>query len=302
MLKKAIGLVLSLICCVTIAYYFMDFSLTGMQWEAFKATLITCLFSAALCYIVSTLTGNYSQVDKLWSIMPMIYALTTAYFSGYEPRIVLMLILICAWGIRLTYNFSRRNGYSWKFWGGEEDYRWAILRKKPPFDKRWIWNIFNFGFISFYQMLLIWLFTLPVIFSMEGAQLNIWDYLLALAFILMLIIETVADQQQWNFHRKKAVKGYEGPGFLNKGLWSYVRHPNYSAEQAMWLIIYLFSLSAGNQIINLSILGIILLFVLFKNSTDFSEEISASKYMEYEEYIKDVPRFIPDFFQLKKRK
>lgn len=32
-----------------------------------------CLSLAALVFIVSELTGNYSQVDRLWSILPTVY-------------------------------------------------------------------------------------------------------------------------------------------------------------------------------------------------------------------------------------
>ena len=46
-------------------------------------------------------------------------------------RLVMMAVLVTLWGIRLTYNFSRRGAYTWKFWTGEEDYRWEVLRQKP---------------------------------------------------------------------------------------------------------------------------------------------------------------------------
>jgi steroid 5-alpha reductase family enzyme len=36
-----------------------------------------------------------------------------------------------------------------------------------------------------------------------------------------------------------------------------------------------------------------LLIILFKGSSDFSEDISAGKYPEYSEYQRRVPRFIP---------
>jgi steroid 5-alpha reductase family enzyme len=36
-----------------------------------------------------------------------------------------------------------------------------------------------------------------------------------------------------------------------------------------------------------------LLFILFKGSSDFSEEISAKKYPKYKEYQAKTPRFIP---------
>jgi len=39
-----------------------------------------------------------------------------------------------------------------------------------------------------------------------------------------------------------------------------------------------------------------LLIILFKGSSDFSEEISAKKYPAYKEYQKRVSRFIPKFW------
>ncbi len=78
-----------------------------------------------LVFIFSTLTNNYSQVDKLWSIMPMLYSWVMVFMSGYNSRILLATGLITLWGSRLAY------GYSWKFWKGEEDYRWAHVKKIP---------------------------------------------------------------------------------------------------------------------------------------------------------------------------
>ncbi len=71
-----------------------------------------------------------------------------------------MAVLVSIWGIRLSYNFSRRGGYSIRFWTGEEDYRWAVLRAKPEFAAKWKWILFNLLFISLYQMGLILLMTL----------------------------------------------------------------------------------------------------------------------------------------------
>ena len=56
-----------------------------------------------------------------------------AYMSGFAPRQTLAASLVTVWGIRLTFNFARKGGYSWKFWEGEEDYRWAIVRRNPIF-------------------------------------------------------------------------------------------------------------------------------------------------------------------------
>jgi steroid 5-alpha reductase family enzyme len=82
-------------------------------------------------------------------------------------------------------------------------------------------------------------------------------------------------------------------GFVSTGLWSKVRHPNYAAEQGIWIVYYFFSVSATGEWLNWTIIGAVLLVLLFKGSADFSEEVSASKYPEYKEYQNNVPRFLP---------
>ncbi|MCP4311236.1 MAG: DUF1295 domain-containing protein, partial [Bacteroidetes bacterium] len=207
------------------------------------------------------------------------------------------------WGLRLSYNFSRRGGYSLRFWEGEEDYRWAVLRAKPEFAARWKWILFNFFFISLYQMGLILLMTLPVVRSMGGGPITFADGVIAVFLIGFVVIETVADQHQWKFHKKKRElleKGEELPeeydrGFVHTGLWGVVRHPNYASEQAIWITFYFFSVAATGQWINWSVMGAILLVLLFWGSSNFSETISAGKYPGYADYRKQVPRFIPWF-------
>ena len=82
-------------------------------------------------------------------------------------------------------------------------------------------------------------------------------------------------------------------GFVDTGLWRIVRHPNYAAEQAIWIVFYLFSVSATGMWLNWSVMGAVLLVLLFWGSSNFSESISSGKYQDYEEYKKQVPRFIP---------
>ena len=89
-----------------------------------------------------------------------------------------LALLVTAWGIRLTYNFLSRGGYSIRFWTGKEDYRWAVLRAKPEFASKWRWVVFNLLFISLYQMGLIMLITLPAVRSLGGSQVGWVDYLI----------------------------------------------------------------------------------------------------------------------------
>ena len=105
--------------------------------------LVPCLLVLTIavlgCWAWSLATNNCSHVDRLWSILPILY---TSIFArqelwavirllfGYpvarppELRLLIQFGLVYVWGIRLTYNFARKGGYDTKF----EDYRWAVVR------------------------------------------------------------------------------------------------------------------------------------------------------------------------------
>ena len=190
-----------------------------------------------------------------------------------------------------------------KFWDGEEDYRWEVLRKKPVLNNRIVWAIFDLLFISGYQHILIFLFTLPIL-AIAGTdaahEITIFDWGIATAMFAAIVIEYVADQQQYEFQTEKYRRINAGEdlgeykhGFVRTGLWGVMRHPNYAMEQTIWIIFYLFSVSATGEWLNWSITGMLLLLILFKTSSDFSENITAEKYPEYAEYQRTVPRFVP---------
>lgn len=275
-----------------------------MQWNILAQMTLPVGLVIAYCFVVGELSRNNSQVDKLWSIVPIYYVWhMTLLAPVLSERMVLMAILVSIWGARLTFNFARRGAYTLKFWAGEEDYRWEELRKRPGFNNKFIWALFNFFFISAYQNILIFSFTVPILAALSNKanpDLNGIDYLLAGLMLLAVVIEFIADQQQYNFQTEKHRRIKAGEplgeyeiGFVSTGLWSIVRHPNYAMEQSIWVIFYLFSVNATGQWINWTIGGCVLLLILFKGSSDFSEELSANKYSGYKDYQKRVPRFIP---------
>lgn len=84
----------------------------GLHWPAGFMAGVT-----ALCYVISEITGNVSQVDRLWALLPFVYVVyfallplwPTSPFLGvlpylpknapanlsadYSPRALLMLVL-----------------------------------------------------------------------------------------------------------------------------------------------------------------------------------------------------------------
>lgn len=299
--RTALILIITLVI-VPVFSYFFGTPLDEVSLEALKMVSKILLVAIVYCFVIGELTGNNSQVDKLWSLLPIVYVWVIAYYGSFSPRLIMMSVLVTFWGLRLTYNFSRHGAFTIRFWEGHEDYRWAILRKKPEFQPRWKWTLFNLFFICGYQLTLILLFTLPSLLALQfnDSPLNFWDGLVAITMLFFIIYEMVADNQHWRYQsekwkritNKEPLEGDFKKGFLDKGLWAYSRHPNYFAEQAIWISFYLFSVVASGQWLNWSIAGSLLLIVLFQGSSNFSEEISAEKYPLYKEYQKSVPRFL----------
>lgn len=297
-------MVLSLVVC-PILYFHMGPALNESQLEVFKLIGIIAGCSALFCFTVGELSGNNSQVDKVWSILPFVYCWIIAVKGGMHPRLVVMAVLATLWGVRLSFNFARKGAYRLKFWEGEEDYRWKILRANPMLKNRVVWMLFDLIFISGYQNAIVLMLTFPALVCMGSTAPFGWiDAVAAVLMFGFIVYETVADEQQWAFHSKKwkmlnagqKLEDLPEPynkGFNTIGLWNVSRHPNYLAEQSIWVSLYIFSIGAGIGIINWSMIGALLLIVLFIASTSLAEEISSSKYPEYPDYCKKVNKYFP---------
>ncbi|GAB3633923.1 DUF1295 domain-containing protein [Microbacterium shaanxiense] len=259
-------------------------------------TIIVAACASAACWLLSLFTRDTSWVDRAWSIVPVVYVwifAVAALASGIEAtRLVIMAVLVTAWGVRLTFNFARKGGYT-----GTEDYRWAILRKRM---RPWQFQLFNLLFIIGFQMTLLVLITLPAHLALQHpAPFTAWDAVFGALFLALLIGETIADQQQWNFHRSKAAG--RASGFLTAGLFRYSRHPNFFFEQAQWWVFYAIGATAAaasglgffGGVLNETIIGALLLTALFIGSTIFTESISASRYPEYAEYRRRTSMIVP---------
>lgn len=251
-----------------------------------QGALLICGAVVVVCWLLSVVTGNYSQVDRLWSVTPPVYVGYFALQSNFQDlRLDLMFALTALWGARLTYNFARKGGYRWK----NEDYRWPVLRMR--FGKV-LFQIFNATFIAPYQNVLLLLIAIPAYVAVRHPRpMSVLDLIVAAAFVAFLAGETIADQQQWNFHHQKE-RG-QVSGFLQTGLFRYSRHPNFFCEQAQWWCIYLFSVIASGQWLTIALIGPVLLTLLFQGSTNFTEKISAGKYSSYADYQRRTSRLLP---------
>jgi steroid 5-alpha reductase family enzyme len=82
-------------------------------------------------------------------------------------------------------------------------------------------------------------------------------------------------------------------GFNTIGIWAYSRHPNFTAEQSVWVVLYAWSCWITQTYYNWTGIGAIAYLILFQASTWFTELLSARKYPEYKEYQRRVGKFLP---------
>ena len=127
------------------------------------------------------------------------------------------------------------------------------------------------------------------------------DVVASLLVLAAVAMEGHSDNVQYAYqterHRKmgkgEELTQEEDRGFHERGLYAWLRKPNYVAEQMVWSFYYLFSVSATGKLFNWSIVGPILLVSLFQGSGWMTEAISRKKYPLYEDYMTRVGRYTP---------
>ena len=77
---------LSLIVC-PVLYIYVGPALDAQQLQVLKTLGIVCACSALWCFVVGELTGNNSQMDKLWSLLPIAYTWIIAVNGGMSLRL-----------------------------------------------------------------------------------------------------------------------------------------------------------------------------------------------------------------------
>ncbi|KAI1340520.1 DUF1295-domain-containing protein [Xylariaceae sp. FL0016] len=268
------------------------------------------IFLGGIFLIVSEVNRNYSQVDRMWSLLPTIYNVHFAAWAHLNDLPSQRLDLVAAWSLlwsaRLTFNYWRKGGYE----VGSEDYRWEIIRGKVPAP---LFFIFNVTFISFIQSILLFLLAAPtyiILLSSKFEQsITAADMAFASFQLALIVSEWFSDQQQWDYQnaKKQYSKTAKIPkdcsfsqeqldrGFVTSGLWAYCRHPNFAAEQAIWFVLYQWSCFSSKVLYSWAGSGSLFLILLFQGSTWLTEVITSGKYPEYKHYQQQIPAHLPSF-------
>lgn len=247
---------------------------------------IADVVATILIFAVSVMFSNSSVYDPYWSIAPPIIVvyLMKIYPEGNNIRQFILLALVLFWSIRLTVNW-------WRGWQGmkHQDWRYTSIAEKTG---KWYWPVSFLG-IHFMPTIFVVLGCLPMWYALSSTEpFNIYDVVAVLFTFSAILIEWIADEQLIKFRKTSS-----GKSFMNTGLWSVSRHPNYLGEISFWGGVFLFAVSATGLKHSTglwTVIGFISMVILFKFiSIPLMEKRNIARKPGYQEYIKKVPALFP---------
>lgn len=246
--------------------------------------LAATLAFMAILWLVSLPLRNSSIVDVAWGpaflLQAAIYASLTP--DGWEPRKVLVLVLVAAWSARLALHVATRNA------GRGEDFRYAALRAAA--GDRWWWrSLFS---VFMLQGLLAWFIGMPLLAAQAGATVG-WTPLDAVGVALWAIGFAFEAGGDWQLRRFLADEANRGRS-LTTGLWRYTRHPNYFGDATQWWGLFMIAAAAGGWWSILSPLAMTFLIVRI-SGVGMLEQTIAQRRPDYARYMRTTSAFIPWF-------
>ncbi len=177
---------------------------------------------------IAFISAYKKQTEMFFDLTGSITYITTillAFFlnpAARDARSFLILGVVLAWAFRLgIFLFSRiqKDGKDGRF----DDIKPSFVRFLHVWTLQGLWVTFTL------------LAALMAMTSTTHKPLGIWGSVGGLIWLFGFVIEVVADNQKSAFRKDPANKGK----FINSGLWSRSRHPNYFGEITLWIGVML---------------------------------------------------------------
>ncbi len=279
-IKALLLIVFIYLLAILAGYYWL---IQGYAQSSVLNVLLADVLVTIVVFIFSLSLKNSSIYDPYWSVIPpfIVIWLMIQYPEGNPARQLLILALVLFWAIRLTINWARG-------WEGlhHEDWRY---RKIAGDTGRFYWPV---SFLGIHLMPTLFVFAgcLPLWFALENpAPFGFLDVLAGLVTFIAVVIEWAADEQLRNFKREKLDNTY-----MDKGLWSIMRHPNYFGEILFWTGLFLFIPASGDYSGWWTASGFVAMILLFNFiSIPLMEQRNLLRRPGYKNYIKKVRALIP---------
>jgi steroid 5-alpha reductase family enzyme len=267
-------------------------ALAGSQGSVALGGVPVFAIAVGLAFLIQWLVfipAYIFQTEKFFDLMGSITYISvigvsfcySRYSVAPDARSILIATLVVVWAIRLgTFLFSRIQK------AGKDD---RFDEIKPSFIR----------FLNAWTIQGLWVtFTLAaalvVITATTRKELDIFAIIGFLVWLLGFAIEVAADLQKSRFNADPSNKGK----FIQTGLWSRSRHPNYFGEIVLWIGIAIIAIPVlhGWQWVALISPLFVAILLARISGIPLLEKKADTKWggrADYEEYKKNTPVLIP---------
>ena len=284
-MKNFIFILIILVFCSLLCYSASENTIVFMGYPLMYQIFILTFLIQFIVFLPSYYYQTehyYDLTGGLTFISVILFSLYTKHITlGLDIRSTLIGIMIIIWALRLSsFLFLRVKKVG-------KDIRFKEIKKS--FSR----------FLLAFSLQGFWVFmcTFPALIVLTSTNFET-DTILILGSILWLfgfLYEVIADKQKSNFNINNKGK------FISSGLWSRSRHPNYFGEITLWTGITVISISVLSGFQYLALLTPFFIFRLLNNisGVNLLEDIGRKRWgklKEYQNYIKETPKFFPKIF------
>jgi len=208
-------------------------ALAGSQGGYKVGTVPIYALGIAVAFIIQWLVfipAYLNKTEKFFDLTGSITYITVMVIAVLlspvkDFRSLVLLVMVAIWALRLgTFLFQRIKKAG-------EDRRFREIKESfPRFLQTWtlqgLWVTFSLAA------------ALVVVTSQKRLDIGIFAIIGLLVWIFGFGMEAIADRQKNEFRKNPANEGK----FIQSGLWSWSRHPNYFGEIVLWIGVMIISL------------------------------------------------------------
>ena len=251
------------------------------------------LYSAVICLGIQWLAwipASLAKSERFYDLTGGLTYLTVVGFTLWagsqsespSARELIVSLLVVIWALRLSsflYLRIHRAGKDGRF----DRLKTSPIRFLVPWTIQGLW--------VFLTMIVV-----IVINSQADSapELGIWDAIGLLMWLLGFSIEVIADNQKSAFNANSENQGK----WIDSGLWSYSRHPNYLGEIMLWTGITCFGISCFSGLERVAWVSPIFIYLLLTkiSGVPILDRRGLEKWgnqPEYHKYRENTPTLLP---------
>ncbi|MGL4306883.1 MAG: DUF1295 domain-containing protein [Mycobacteriaceae bacterium] len=257
--------------------------MTDFSWTEFGQLALLSLIAVAALITLTAVIGfhikRHNVIDVAWGLGFVLVSWVSAIAgTGDIEHRILFAVIVSIWGLRLAFHMAKRS------LGKGEDPRYAELLSGNTGNL----TLFTIRKVYAIQAISLWFVSLPVqVGAVSHGSFGVAAYLGMLLWLVGITFEAVGDAQMERFKADP----HRG-AIMDRGLWSWTRHPNYFGDSCLWWGIFLIAADSWPGVLTIASPIAMTYFLVFATGARLLER-SMSLREGYLEYQKRTSFFFP---------